>query len=64
MRSFIRFLKSKISGFILTKSADREAEERHVAVPQQVDLPLPSNPMEEVAVPASIDGRDMANGRL
>lgn len=41
----------------------RNAAEAQVIVPQQVDLPLPTPPSEEIKVPASVDGRSLSNGR-
>lgn len=38
--------------------------EMHVVVPEKVGLPLPRTPQEEMAVPASINGRDLSSGRL
>jgi len=37
--------------------------EPHVVVPEDVDLPLPRSPREEMCVPASINGRDLSSGR-
>lgn len=39
------------------------AEEAQIAVPDAVDVPLPKDPIEEIAVPASINGRDLSKGR-
>lgn len=41
----------------------KNAQEPQVLVPQKVDLPLPTSPLDEVRVPASIDGRSLSNGR-
>lgn len=41
----------------------RNSAEAQVIVPQQVDLPLPTPPSEEIKVPASVDGRSLSNGR-
>jgi hypothetical protein len=38
--------------------------ERHVVVPDNVELPHPRAPKEEISVPASINGRDLSTGRL
>lgn len=34
-----------------------------VLVPEEVDIPLPKQPIEEVTVPASINGRDLSRGQ-
>ncbi|MCB5203637.1 hypothetical protein LH464_14255 [Neorhizobium sp. T786] len=39
-------------------------EEVQVLVPEQVKLPLPKAPYEEICVPASINGRDLQSGQL
>jgi hypothetical protein len=39
------------------------AEEAHVVVPEAVDIPLPKPPGQQMAVPASINGRDLSDGR-
>jgi hypothetical protein len=36
----------------------------HVMMPDSVDLPLPRTFREEISIPASINGRDLSNGRL
>ncbi len=41
----------------------RNAWEPQVVVPHRVDLPLAKENAEEVAVPASINGRSLAGGR-
>ena len=33
-----------------------------ILIPEEVDLPLPKRTIEEVAVPASINGRDLSRG--
>ena len=38
-------------------------EATQVAVPQEVDVPLPPTPKEQIAVPASINGRDLSKGQ-
>jgi hypothetical protein len=37
--------------------------EPRIVVPEEVDLPLPKEPGEEIAVPASINGRDLSQGK-
>jgi hypothetical protein len=37
--------------------------EPQVMMPQKVDLALPKTTLQEIAVPASINGRSLANGR-
>jgi hypothetical protein len=37
--------------------------EPQVMVPQVVDLTLPKTTVEEIAVPASVNGRSLADGR-
>jgi hypothetical protein len=39
--------------------SDHEAQ---VRIPEEVDLPLPRDTVEEIAVPASINGRDLSRG--
>lgn len=39
------------------------AEEIHVVVPEEVDIPLPRDTAEQIAVPASINGRDLSQGK-
>ena len=34
-----------------------------VLIPEKVDIPLPRQPIEQVAVPASINGRDLSRGQ-
>ena len=40
-----------------------DAEATHVSVPDSVDVPLPREPIEQIAVPASINGRDLSRGK-
>ena len=42
----------------------RNAWEPQVIVPQQVDLPLELDRRDKVAVPAAVNGRSLADGRL
>jgi hypothetical protein len=35
----------------------------HVVVPEDVDIPLPRDTVEQIAVPASINGRDLSQGK-
>jgi hypothetical protein len=37
--------------------------EAHVMVPEDVDIPLPRDTTEQIAVPASINGRDLSLGK-
>jgi hypothetical protein len=37
--------------------------EAHVMVPEDVDIPLPRDTAEQIAVPASINGRDLSLGK-
>ncbi|MDB5552409.1 MAG: hypothetical protein JWL86_2393 [Rhizobium sp.] len=37
--------------------------EVHVVVPEEVDIPLPRDTAEQIAVPASINGRDLSQGK-
>ncbi|ASY59602.1 hypothetical protein SS05631_b55100 (plasmid) [Sinorhizobium sp. CCBAU 05631] len=46
-----------------SKKAQRNAWQPQVAVPHQVDLPLKKSPDEEIAVPASVNGRSLVDGR-
>lgn len=41
----------------------RNSWEPQVIVPQQVDLPLNRSDMDEVVVPAGVNGRSLINGR-
>ena len=38
-------------------------EEAQVLVPDEVDIPLPRETVEQIAVPASINGRDLSQGQ-
>ena len=38
-------------------------EHPKVLIPEEVDIPLPKQTIEEVAVPASINGRDLSRGQ-
>jgi hypothetical protein len=40
-----------------------DAREAQVVVPEAVDVPLPKTPDQQIAVPASINGRDLSDGR-
>ena len=37
--------------------------ETHVVVPEEVDIPLPRGTVEQIGVPASINGRDLSRGQ-
>ena len=39
------------------------SEDTQIAAPHEVDIPLPPSPQEQIAVPASINGRDLSKGR-
>lgn len=51
----------KRSMFLLPQRKNRP--EPKVMVPQVVDLALPKTTRQEIAVPASISGRSLADGR-
>lgn len=38
-------------------------DDAHVLSPQEVDIPLPRDTSEQIAVPASINGRDLSQGQ-
>lgn len=38
-------------------------DEVQVVVPEEVDIPLPRETVEQIAVPASINGRDLSRGQ-
>lgn len=38
-------------------------EHPRILIPEEVDIPLPKQTIEEVAVPASINGRDLSRGQ-
>lgn len=38
-------------------------EHPRILAPEEVDIPLPKPTLEEVAVPASINGRDLSRGQ-
>jgi hypothetical protein len=40
-----------------------DAREAQVVVPEAVDVPLPKPPDQQLAVPASINGRDLSAGK-
>jgi hypothetical protein len=44
------------------KLRQEDAEKAQIALPEVVDVPLPKEPSEEIAVPASINGRDLSRG--
>jgi hypothetical protein len=37
--------------------------EVHVAVPHEVNVPLPPTTHEQISIPASINGRNLSDGR-
>jgi hypothetical protein len=39
------------------------SEDTTIAAPQAVDVPLPPTLQEQIAIPASINGRDLSKGR-
>lgn len=47
-----------------TAATPHHADDPQVAEPQRVDLPLPPERREEVTLPAGVDGRSLADGRL
>ena len=38
-------------------------DDAHVLIPEEVDIPLPRETVEQIAVPASINGRDLSQGQ-
>jgi hypothetical protein len=40
-----------------------DAKTAQVVVPEAVDVPLPKAPDQQIAVPASINGRDLSGGK-
>jgi hypothetical protein len=38
-------------------------DDAQVLMPEEVDLPLPRETAEQIAVPASINGRDLSQGQ-
>jgi hypothetical protein len=44
------------------KLRQEDAKKAQIADPEVVDVPLPKEPSEEIAVPASINGRDLSRG--
>ncbi|MDB5526742.1 MAG: hypothetical protein JWM58_4505 [Rhizobium sp.] len=40
-----------------------DAADAHVVVPDAVDIPLPKPSGQQISVPASINGRDLSDGR-
>jgi hypothetical protein len=47
----------------ISRRQGRNRPELQVMVPQIVDLALPKTTVQEVAVPASVNGRSLADGR-
>lgn len=45
------------------QKADATGVEPHVLTPEAVDIPLPRLTSEQIAVPASINGRDLSEGQ-
>ena len=43
--------------------SDPAADGVHVVVPEDVNIPLPRDTADQIAVPASINGRDLSQGR-
>ena len=43
--------------------ADVGAEDARVMVPAEVNISLPRDTMEQIAIPASINGRDLSRGQ-
>lgn len=37
--------------------------EPRILIPEVVDVPLPKEPTEEITLPASINGRDLSEGK-
>ncbi len=64
MQSFFQQLLRN-SGILGEKETKSEQHgEAQVLLPEIVELPLPRPPQEEISIPASINGRDLSNGRL
>jgi len=42
---------------------DATVGDAHVVVPEEVDIPLPRDTVEQITVPASINGRDLSRGQ-
>jgi hypothetical protein len=38
-------------------------DEAQVLIPEEVDIPLPRDTVEQIAIPASINGRDLSQGQ-
>lgn len=38
-------------------------DEAQILVPEEVDIPFPRETIEQIAVPASINGRDLSQGQ-
>lgn len=38
-------------------------EDPQILIPEEVDIPMPRDTVEEIAVPASINGRDLSRGQ-
>ena len=45
------------------KPSPEFGDEVHVAVPHEVNVPLPPTTQEQISIPASINGRDLSDGR-
>ena len=43
--------------------SDVAPHDAQVVVPDEVDIPLPRETVEQIAVPASINGRDLSKGQ-
>jgi hypothetical protein len=65
MRHFFKTLRNR---FAVDRAPKRfvagHHDEPQVIVPDIVTLPLPKTTRDEISVPASINGRDLATGRL
>ena len=45
------------------RTAPALPDDAHVLAPEEVDLPLPRDTVEQIAVPASVNGRDLSRGK-
>ena len=65
MRHFFQALRNRLFSIERTEPpAAPSAEVFQVMMPENVVLPLPRTPREQISVPASINGRDLSTGRL
>jgi len=60
----LRYLYRRTHFSVAPLRRRRNAPDYHVIVPHDVQLPHPKSTIQEICVPASINGRDMSTGRL